>query len=355
MSGAGRLAWCPVTTYRRAAAVLAVLALVAGCSSGGKKKTEPTPTPSASSVSPTPSPTPSPTAKALRSPFTGLPVTRLRPVLAIKVDNAPLARPQSGLDHADIVYEEAVEGRTTRFLAIFSSQDAPDIGPVRSVRESDMPLLRAYGKVAFGFSGGNTGVKAIVHQNPIYDVSYDTVPSAYHIAGRRRDAFNFMTSSARLLSLAPQAALAQDIGMRFGALPKTGTTPAAKLSVVWSRFAHTSWQYDAAKGVYLRYMDGAPAMLRDGAQESAHTVIVQYATVRLSRFSDVHGTPTPFTTTTGSGTCVILRDGKAIAGTWKRTGLGPTHYLDKSGHDIALHTGPVWIMLVPNDLHASIT
>jgi hypothetical protein len=342
-----------VTTPRRTAALLATLALVAGCSSG-KPKAHPT-TPPPTTASPTPSPTPKPTVPPLRSPFTGLPVAKLRPVLALKVDNAPLARPQTGLDKADIVYEEAVEGRTTRFLAIFSSQDAPDIGPVRSVRESDLELLREYGKVAFGFSGGNSGVKAIVHQNPVYDVSYDAVPSAYHIAGRRKDAYNFMTSSARLLSLAPQAALARDIGMRFGALPKTGTTPGTKASVVWSRFAHTSWQWSTTRGAYLRFMDGAPAMLRGDGQQSARTVVIQYATVRLSRFSDVHGTPTPYTTTTGTGKCVVLRDGKAIAGTWKRTGLGGTRYLDKNGKDIALHTGPVWIMLVPNDLRASIT
>jgi hypothetical protein len=341
-----------VLSTRRASALLAALALVAGCSSG-KPKAAPSPTPSETpSASPTPVATTTP--KGPKSPFTGLPVDKLLPVLAIKIDNAPLARPQRGLDRADVVYEEAVEGRTTRFLAIFSSHPADDIGPVRSVRESDLDLLREYGRVAFGFSGGNAGVKAIVHRSPVIDVSYDAVPKAYTIAGRRRDAYNFITSTSRLLSLAPQAALAQDIGFRFGGPAKTGTIPATKCTVVWSHFATTSWTWNPALKLYMRSMDGAPAMLRGGAQMASPNVLIQYATVRNSRFSDVHGTVTPFTTTTGSGKALLLRDGKAVAGRWQRIGHGPTRFLDATGHDLLLHTGPVWVMLVPNDLRASV-
>lgn len=341
-------------THRRTAAALAALALVAGCSSGGKKAA-PSPSPSLSaSPSATPTPTPSATPAGLRSPFTGMPVAKLRPVLAIKIDNAPLARPQRGLDLADIVYEEAVEGRTTRFLAIFSSRDCPDLGPVRSVRESDMPLLRAYGRVAFGFSGGNSGVRAIVHRNPVIDVSYDANPSAYTIAGRRRDAFNFITSTTRLLRLAPQAALAHDIGFRFGDVAKAGATSGVTATVVWSHFARTGWTWSPTRKLYLRTMDGSRSMLRNGAQMSSPNVLIQYVTVRNSHFVDVHGTPSPYTTTTGSGKFVLLRDGKAISGTWTRSGLGATHFRGKNGKDVLLHTGPVWVMLVPNDLHATI-
>jgi hypothetical protein len=343
-----------ITSPRRTAALLAALALVAGCSSGKKPTASPSPS---LTPSPTPSATPSakPAKKVLRSPFTGLPVDKLLPVLAVKIDNAVLARPQRGLDDADIVYEEAVEGRSTRFLAIFSSKNAKDIGPVRSIRESDMPLMRAYGKVAFGFSGGNSGVKAIFHQNPLIDVSYDHNPSAYTIAGRRRDAFNFVTSRDRLLALAPGSALAHDIGLRFGALAKKGTSSGRNVSVVWSRFAHTSWTWDAKSKRYLRSMDGRPAMLRNGKRQSSPNVLIQYTTVRNGRFRDVTGAPSPYTTTTGTGSFVLMRDGKAIRGTWKRNGLGSTHYRDSAGKDVRLHNGPVWIMLVPNDLRAAIS
>jgi hypothetical protein len=210
-----------------------------------------------------------------------------------------------------------------------------------------------YGKVAFGFSGGNSGVKAIVHRNPVIDVSYDAVPRAYTKAGRRRDAINFITGTDRLLPLAPGAALAHDVGFRFGDLPAT-TLPGNSVDLVWSRFAHTTWTWSAAQKAYLRSMDGAPAMLRGGKRQSAPNVVVQYVTVRNGNFTDVNGAPSPYTKTNGTGKVVVLRDGKAVSGTWQRLGTGPTRFLTKDGHDIRLRPGPVWIMLVPNDLHATV-
>ena len=340
-------------SYRRVAATAVALALVAGCSSGKKPAPQAQPTtatPSPSSASPTP--TPSPTRGGLVSPFTGLPVDRLRPVIAVKVDNAVLARPQRGLDQADIVYEEVVEGRTTRFVAIFSSKEAPEIGPVRSVRESDMPLLAMYGRVAFAFSGGNKGVFATVRKSNVIDASFNSNRGAYTIAGRRIDAYNYITSSQRLLAVAPKAVAAHDIGLRFGDLPAggKGTTLGTRADLVWSRYARTGWKWDANRKVYVRFMDGRPAMLRNGVQQQAPTVVIQYVQVKSSRYSDVHGAVSPYTVTTGKGNAVVLRDGRAIAGTWARSGTGATRFLGKDGKDINLHTGPVWVMLVPNDL-----
>jgi hypothetical protein len=187
------------------------------------------------------------------------------------------------------------------------------------------------------------------------DASYDAHPGAYTIAGRRRDAYNFITSYDRVLALVPSSAVAHDVGFRFGALPAKGTTSGKTVDVVWSRYARTQWRWDAKKKVYLRFMDGAPAMLKNGKQQSAHTVVIQYARVRNSLFRDVHGVPSPYTTTTGTGKVVVFRDGKAITGSWVRKGLGPTRFVVKGGKDIPLHTGPVWVMLVPNDLTARVT
>lgn len=343
-----------MTTYRRLPAVLAALALVAsGCSSDKKPAAQPTP--SATSATPSPTPSPSPAKKPLLSPLTGKPVDRLRPVVAVKIDNALLARPQWGLERADVVYEEAVEARTTRFVAMYSSQPVAEVGPVRSVRESDVELLRMYGKVAFAFSGGNRGVLSGVRASgAVYEVSYNNTPSAYTIAGRRRDAYNFVTGYDRIVQRAPQAAVAKDVGFRFGGLPAGGNS-GRQVSLTWSSFARTSWVYAPTKKTYMRYMDGRPAMLRSGKQQSAPTVIIQYCRVRNSRYSDTSGIASPYTTTTGSGNVVVFRDGKRFAGTWKRSGTGPTRFLDKKGKDIKLKAGPVWIMLAPNDLTAKIS
>lgn len=91
------------------------------------------------------------------APLTGLPLTdqaRLgRPALVVKIENAPASRPQSGLDAADVVYEEIVEGGITRFLAVFHSADAEPIGPVRSLRPSDPDIIAPFGGL-FAYSGG---------------------------------------------------------------------------------------------------------------------------------------------------------------------------------------------------------
>ena len=340
---------------RRLPALLLTVALAASCSNGKKPEAQPTPSASSPSATPSPTPSPSPTKPPLLSPLTGKRVAKLLPVIAVKVDNAVLARPQWGLDQADVVYEEAVEGRTTRFIAMYSSQPAPEIGPVRSVRESDVELLRMYGKVAFAFSGGNRGVLAGVRASgAVYEVSRNNLPGAYENRGRRRDAYNYVTSSDKVLRYAPSAAIAKDVGFRFGALPKGGK-PGKELAFTWSRYARTGWIWNPAKKVYMRYMDGRPAMLRNAKQQSAATVIIQYCSVRNSRYSDVSGAPSPYTTTTGSGKVVVLRDGKAFTGTWKRTGHGATRFLDAKGKDIKLKAGPVWVMLAPRDLTARIT
>ena len=78
-------------------------------------------------------------------PLTGLPPrdghVPQRAALAVKVENLPEARPQWGLDHADIVFEEPVEGGITRFIAVYQCHVAPRIEPVRSGRLVDIAIL----------------------------------------------------------------------------------------------------------------------------------------------------------------------------------------------------------------------
>ena len=81
----------------------------------------------------------------------------------IKVGDDPKARPQAGLDKADVVYEERVEGNVVRFLAVFQSQDAKSVGPIRSVRSTDVGVVGAIGGV-FVYSGGIPPFNALVRK-----------------------------------------------------------------------------------------------------------------------------------------------------------------------------------------------
>ena len=83
-------------------------------------------------------------------------------MLAVKIDNTSAARPRIGLDAADVVYVEPVEGGLTRLLAVFSRKQPAEVGPVRSGRESDVDLVANYGRVALAFSGSSSYTKRIL-------------------------------------------------------------------------------------------------------------------------------------------------------------------------------------------------
>ena len=330
----------------RTAAALITLLAVTACSGGGDKKAAPSP-------SPTPSPTPSATPSATSSPtpapadlLTGLSPRRTAPVVAVKVDNSVLARPyQRGLREAAVVYQELVEGGSTRLLAVLESDAAADVevGPIRSVRESDIDLLREYGGIAVGFSGGNTGVKATfaaaARKGYVIDASYDAIPPAYRLGEQRRDARNFFTTPGKLSSRRPGAG-PKDIGLRFGAAASGGTATATA-TASFSMMSSLRARYEAASGTWVLSQAGSVIPVAPA------NVVVQYVTIQASRYKDVKGNPTPFTVTQGTGKAVVLRDGKRFEGTWKRDGFGATRFVGADGRDLALKAGPTWVLLLP--------
>jgi hypothetical protein len=295
--------------------------------------------------SPSPSVSPSPAIGDV-DPLTGEAPRPTGSVVVVKVDNGGLARPyQRGLGDAAIVYQELVEAGETRFAAVFTTGPAHEVGPVRSVRESDIELLRQYGEVPVAFSGGNTGVKASFHAavraGYLLDASYDVVPQDYRLGERRSDARNFFTTPASLAASRPGLP-AHDIGLRFGPLPVGGVATA----VAKADFS----SYLTARARYV------PATGRWAISQNKHlmsavapaNVIVQRVPIRMSRYVDVLGNRTPYTVSTGSGPATILRDGVAIAATWQRpTAADGTHFVDALGHDVLLRPGPTWVLLLP--------
>lgn len=318
---------------------LALVSLVtAGCS-GGTPVASPTPSPTPSpTASPTPSPTPAPV-----DPLTGLDLVP-GPVVAVKIDNGVLARPyHRGLRHAAVVYQELVEGGLTRFMAVYESRKVTsEVGPIRSARETDLDILRAYGQPALAFSGAQSGVLALVRAaqaaGQVRDASYDRVPSLYRLGERRRDARNFFAVPSALGKRVGGSA-PRDIGWRFGATPVGTATATARVSFSDSSVVRV--RFDAATGTWRisqgsRLVPVAPA-----------NVIIQYVTVKPSRFHDVNGQNSPLSVTTGSGRVTVLRDGVRVKGTWKRSGHGPTRLVDAAGVDLLLKPGPSFVMLLP--------
>ncbi|MGH2773055.1 MAG: DUF3048 domain-containing protein, partial [Actinomycetota bacterium] len=155
-----------------------------------------------------------------------------RPAVAIKVDNHPRARPQSGLEAADIVYEELAEGGITRFITIWYCTESAKVGPVRSARLVDPDILREYDPVLFGYSGAAPHVLPKVGSTEgVTDLRHGSNGKAYQrIGGGAPHNLYTGTDKLRALPAAEKVSGAPEIGLEFEKPGETKETPPGKPS-----------------------------------------------------------------------------------------------------------------------------
>lgn len=277
-----------------------------------------------------------------RSPFTGMRAQQ-GPVLAVKLDNARMARPHSGLAQADIVYVEKVEGGMSRLMGVYSSRLPRSVGPVRSARESDVELLRQFGRPALAYSGVRSSLNKMLKQAPLYARSYDRLPGAYVRSGNRPAPHNLFVRPEAVLRSAPKADHAADIGFRFGPAPAGGSRATAR-TVRYASASHTfSWSPGERR--WLASFDGVPARSTSGARLGGKTVVIQRVSMPPSRYKDVNGAATPYIKTVGSGEATVLRDGKAYQTRWKRSSPeGGTTFTLSNGQRMPFARGQVWMV-----------
>ncbi|GAA3089946.1 DUF3048 domain-containing protein [Streptomyces rectiviolaceus] len=277
-----------------------------------------------------------------RSPFTGVTADQ-GPVLAVKFDNARLARPHTGLAQADIVYVEKVEGGLSRLVGVYSSRLPKYVGPVRSARESDVELLRQFGRPALAYSGVRSSLNRMLRESPLYTRPPGRVPGAYFRDDSRPAPHNLFVRPQSLLRSAPKADHPTDIGFRFGPAP-TGGSPASARTVRYSAASHTfRWSPDERR--WLASFDGAPARSTSGARLGAKTIVIQHVDMPPSRYKDVNGSATPYIKSVGSGRATVLRGGKAYKTRWKRSSAtGGTSFTRPDGERMPFAPGQVWVV-----------
>jgi hypothetical protein len=296
----------------------------------------PRPVPSSPPPSPVPSPPP-------LSPFTGLPTDLGAPVLGVKIDNAAVARPQTGLAQADLVYIEPVEGGLSRLLAVYQSQVPAVVGPVRSTRASDLEVLANFGRPALAFSGAASQVGALVAHAPVLDVSALARPGDYYRDWRRPMPHNLYGEAK---ALRQGGTPPRDIGFRFGPTPPGGRP----VSEIEARYPATviGIQWVPADARWVISMDGAPLTATSGPRPTVATVVLQRVRMRATAVRDAAGSRSPFAATVGAGDAVVLRDGLAFAGSWSRpTPEAITVFTRPDGSPLTFAPGPVWVVLVP--------
>lgn len=339
---------------RTAFALAAVALLVLAACSGGKKKAAPTTTTTAA---------PSTTAPPPTYPLTGLPATDQnilkRPALVVKIDNADggpgnTARPQLGLNEADVVYEEMVEGSVTRFAAVFQSTDADPVGPIRSGRDTDIDVFSALNHPLFAWSGGAPEVAASIRSSPIVDVGYDVESGAYYRSKDRKAPHNLYSHTPQLYAAAagkggtppalftyraagqPLPATAQatnGVHLEYGAGP--GSAP-------------VDYTWDPSVGGWARAQRGVPHTVESGAPIAPANVIVQLVEYFPNGGTDVVGTPVYQAKLVSSGDAWVFTNGQLIVGKWNKPAPEtPTSYVDATGAPIALTPGRTWVSLCP--------
>ena len=287
------------------------------------------------------------------SPINGLPVEGLealeRRVIAVKIDNHPNARPQSGLDLAEAIIEVPVEG-LTRFIALFHSTDADYLGPVRSGRPSDGRLLNPL-NATMAISGGQDWVIAGLRAE-VEGIIGELRPAMFRIGGRSAP-HDLYTDTEALREIADDRDYSNDPPSAmylFGELPTTS----ARASQVVMNFGNAflvTWDYNPVERKYQRIHNGreAEALDQDGDPYpiTADTLVVIIAR-RYTEQAPAGQTSVPAMDTVGTGTAFVFAGGRVVEGTWNRE--SSEDYLalaDENGDPLPVAPGYLWISVVP--------
>lgn len=328
--------------------VLVAAALTCLVSLGACSGDDPAPLAGAS-----PSAEPSPEPKC---PLTGLDAPAAadlrRPAIAVKVEDNPAAYPISGIENADVVYEEQVEGGITRFMAIFDCTDTKKVGPVRSSRVVDPAIMTPTTRL-LAAAGGNDPVRAALDAGNVILIDENSAGSAMRRVDRPGIAseHTLYGDTAKLRKLGrkqykkpPPADL-----FAFGDAPADGK----KAKVVALQFGSaTTIQWKWAKGMWQRSERDEPFILESGDQVAVDNLIIEEHVVNNSQtIRDVAGNPSiEIADVTGSGRAILFRDGKAYVGRWvRKTRKGRVVYQTKQGKELSLRAGKTWVELLPND------
>jgi hypothetical protein len=274
--------------------------------------------------------------------------------LAVKVENLPAARPQWGLDKADIVFEEPVEGGITRFIAVYQCQEASRIEPVRSGRFVDAQILQPLGHMLFAYSGAIQPVVDAIDSagSLLEDIGADRASGAYWRDDTRLEPHNLATSTAALYAA----------GATFGyptappppyfvyGAPPVGGTPASAVHLSFSNLDETTWKWGVKLHAWFRsYSDTGPAIQGDDVPISAADVVIlrvnEYPTAYVEDETGAHENEL---TLTGSGPAYVFRDGFELTGIWKRPSLSqPATLVEADGATMTLAPGNTWEELLP--------
>jgi Protein of unknown function (DUF3048) N-terminal domain/Protein of unknown function (DUF3048) C-terminal domain len=294
----------------------------------------------------------------LRMPLTGVPISDpseipQRPAQAVKIDNVEPARPQSGLNEADIVFEEIINDGETRFAAVFQSQSVDTVGPVRSGRHPDIEILEAFDHPLFVWSGGNGGVTYYIERSELVDLSANHTSGYYRRTGRRRP-WNLYTSSEAMWSHTPADFHVPPQVFKYlrPDEPIQNGQPATTINVTMDS-TQIRWEYDSDTGLYSRFQDGGPHQTENSGQVTTNNVVLMMCNYLPSPID----ADTPDAQTLGSNPVYIFTGGTVRVGSWLRfASTDPYQFFDNFTdlNPIKLQPGRTWVEF-PRNIEGSIS
>lgn len=277
----------------------------------------------------------------------------VRPAATVKIENSAAARPQAGLEQADIVWEELVEGGVTRFAAMYNSQVPKTVGPVRSVRPMDAGIAASAGGL-IAFSGGQPRFIKQVARAGLQIISHDGGNQGFTRDRSRRAPHNVYGSVPAFLRQAdaahrdaPQQVFTYPRGQQKASAPDVGMA-ATILNCVFSTSSRPGWTWNVSSSRWERDESGRESYSTASKRLSAVNVVVMRVKTKDTGVVDGAGSRVPETIMTGSGPVYVATGGHIVEGTWsKANAKAPVVLRTKSGDPIMLAVGSTWVELVP--------
>jgi len=275
------------------------------------------------------------------------------PILVVKIDDTTQAHPQIGLEDADIVYIEQVEGGLTRLAAVFSSVIPQRIGPVRSARISDLEILSQFGRVAFAYSGAQKKLLPVIAAANLQDLGAQRQSPTIFTTDLNRAQPYAMVLRADLLM---QKILdnnylidsSKNIGFKFGELQEGGA-PTEKVVMHWPAATYSAgWSQKESR--WLLSHNNSVDVAESGVVLGPSTLVIQMVSITPSEYSDKFGGVTPYSQTVGEGRAYVLRDGQRFTTTWTRPSAeSGTTFTFADGATVNFDPGQIWIALTDRE------
>lgn len=271
------------------------------------------------------------------------------PVLSIKIENSRASRPQDGLERADVVWEQMVEGGITRFVAMFHSDLPETAGPIRSVRAMDAPIIGPIGGV-LAFSGGAAEYRQRLTRTGVAMVDNDRGGAGFYRKSGVSREHSLFGYPGQFFSVAGDRTAPENVfSFAYEDDEPSAVAAGSKADGVNISFPASKPSWDWNGSVWERSESGNPAIALSGERMVADNVIVAMVKVRDTGRRDASGASVPETILHGSGTATVFTEGHTLEVTWEKGGdTDPFILRTADGDPVLLKPGKTWIELVPS-------